>query len=37
MFDIATLAATDTSTLELVWADDAPLFADKGMVFKQPS
>ena len=30
MFDITTLAATDTSTLELVGADDAPLFDDKG-------
>ena len=30
MFDITTLAATDTSTLELVCGDDAPLFDDKG-------
>jgi hypothetical protein len=30
MFDITTLAATDTSTLELVGGDDAPLFDDKG-------
>ena len=31
MFDITTLAATDTSTLELVGGDDAPLFDEKGM------
>lgn len=30
MFDITTLAATDTSTVELVGGDDAPLFDDKG-------
>ena len=30
MFDITTLAATDTSTLELVGGDDAPLFDEKG-------
>jgi hypothetical protein len=30
MFDITTLAATDTSTVELVGGDDAPLFNDKG-------
>ena len=30
MFDITTLAATDTSIVELVGGDDAPLFDDKG-------
>ncbi len=30
MFDITTLAATDTSTVELVGGDDAPLFDEKG-------
>ena len=30
MFDITTLAATDTSTLELVGGDDTPLFDEKG-------
>ena len=30
MFDITTLAATDTSTVELVGGDDGPLFDDKG-------
>jgi hypothetical protein len=30
MFDITTLAATDTSTVELVGGDDSPLFDDKG-------
>ena len=30
MFDITTLAATDTSTLELLGGDDAPLFDEKG-------
>ncbi|OYW88003.1 MAG: hypothetical protein B7Z20_03645 [Sphingobium sp. 32-64-5] len=30
MFDITQLAATDTSTVELVGGDDAPLHDDKG-------
>ncbi len=30
MFDITKLAATDTSTVELVGGDDAPLHDDKG-------
>lgn len=30
MFDITTLAATDTSIVELVGGDDAPLHDDKG-------
>ena len=34
MFDITTLAATDTSTVELVGGDDAPLFDDKGKPVK---
>lgn len=30
MFDITTLSAAGTSTLELVGGDDAPLYDDKG-------
>ncbi|MEN9925565.1 MAG: hypothetical protein RL268_1691 [Pseudomonadota bacterium] len=30
MFDITTLAATETSIVELVGGDDAPLYDDKG-------
>ena len=30
MFDITNLAATETSIVELVGGDDAPLFDDKG-------
>ena len=30
MFDITTLAATDTSNVDLVGGDDAPIFDDKG-------
>lgn len=32
MFDITTLAATETSIVELVGGDDAPLFDDKGIL-----
>lgn len=31
MFDITKLAATETSTLELVGGDDAPLYDDRGL------
>jgi hypothetical protein len=30
MFDITTLSAAETSTVELLGGDDAPLYDDKG-------